>query len=61
MVTAQELLEGLILKLPERTQSTASDETTQSSENSVKYLLRTTAFQARWSNRGQIYPPTLNR
>ena len=55
MVPAQELLVGLILKFPERTQFIANDETTQSSENGVKYLLTYLyVFQARWNNRGQI-------
>lgn len=43
MVPAQGHPEGLTLKLPERTQSTANDETTLSPENGGKYLLKTMA------------------
>ena len=43
MVLVQKLLEGIILKLPERTQSSVNNEATQSPETSVKYLLRTMA------------------
>lgn len=60
MVPSQKLLEGVILKLPERTQSTANNEATQESREWCKIFIEDNGFQARWSNRGKTYPPMLN-